>query len=156
MDFKLSQKERMLLEDEKNMEETCTIKYKNSAEQANDPELKQLFNKLSAEEKHHYDMVDQLLQGQQPTTSQSKGSQKDEQFKQTSSDSVAKASASDKTLCSDLLATEKYVSSTYDTGIFESANSTVRQTLQQIQKEEQHHGEQLFQYMHSHGMYNVK
>lgn len=59
----------------------------------------------------------------------------------------------DKILCSDLLATEKYVSGTYDTGIFESAAPIARQALQHIQQDKQHHGEQLFNYMNSHGMY---
>ncbi|HPR40437.1 MAG TPA: spore coat protein, partial [Oscillospiraceae bacterium] len=41
-------------------------------------------------------------------------------------------------------------------GIFEAANPTVRQTLQHIQQDEQRHGEQIFNYMHSHGMYEVQ
>jgi spore coat protein CotF len=55
-----------------------------------------------------------------------------------------------------MLSTEKYVSSAYDTSVFESANSNVRQALQQIQQEEQNHGEQLYQYMSSHGMYQTQ
>jgi rubrerythrin len=62
----------------------------------------------------------------------------------------------DKFMCSDLLATEKFVSSTYDTTIFESVNPAVRQALQHIQQEEQQHGEQIFQYMQSNGMYQVQ
>ena len=64
--------------------------------------------------------------------------------------------SNDKILCQDLLSTEKYVSGTYDTGIFEAANPTVRKALQHIQQDEQRHGEMLFQYMNSHGMYNVQ
>ncbi len=52
--------------------------------------------------------------------------------------------------------TEKYVSSTYDTAIFEQADSNVRQVLNHIQKEEQGHGEGIFKYMQSKGMYNRK
>lgn len=37
MDIKLSQKERMLLEDQKNHEQICIEKYKNYASQASDP-----------------------------------------------------------------------------------------------------------------------
>ena len=62
----------------------------------------------------------------------------------------------DKFLCSDLLATEKYISGTYDTGIFEAANPVVRQALQHIQDDEQHPEQQLFNYMSSHGMYKVQ
>lgn len=153
----LSQKERMLLEDEKNQEEICIVKYKNYANQAQDPQLKQLFTSLASEEQHHYDMLSQLLQGQQPNVGRQQGqpAQPAQQALQ-SSYQGAMGNTGDKMLCNDLLSTEKYVSHTYDTGIFEAANPTVRQTLQQIQKDEQHHGELLFNYMNSHGMYNVK
>ncbi len=62
----------------------------------------------------------------------------------------------DKALCMDMLSTEKHVSSTYDTVIFECSNTNIRQVLNHIQKEEQEHGEQLFSYMQSNGMYNVQ
>jgi spore coat protein CotF len=55
-----------------------------------------------------------------------------------------------------MLTTEKYVSGTYDTTIFEFTNSQARQVLNHIQKEEQQHGEGIFNYMQSHGMYNPK
>ena len=150
MQIQLSQKERMLLEDEKNQEEVCVSKYKNYAQQVQDPQLKQLFNTLSTEEQHHFDMLNQMLQGQQPNMNHpQQGTQ--QQFTQSGS-----ANSNDKILCNDLLSTEKYVSGTYDMGIFEAACPTVRQALQHIQQDEQHHGEQLFNYMNSHGMYNVQ
>ncbi|HML36046.1 MAG TPA: spore coat protein [Bacillota bacterium] len=62
----------------------------------------------------------------------------------------------DQILAHDMLSTEKYVSSAYDTGVFESAQPQIRQALQKIQQEEQGHGEQIFQYMNSHGMYPVQ
>lgn len=52
MQIQLNQKERMLLEDEKLQEEICIVKYKNYSQQAQDPQLKQLFNTLSTEEQH--------------------------------------------------------------------------------------------------------
>jgi spore coat protein CotF len=55
-----------------------------------------------------------------------------------------------------MLMTEKFVSGAYDTAVFESANSDVRQALQHIQREEQQHGEGIFNYMSQHGMYNPK
>lgn len=58
--------------------------------------------------------------------------------------------------CSDLLASKKYASGTYGTGIFEATNTVVREELQHIQKDEQQHGQELFNYMNSHGLYNVK
>ena len=62
----------------------------------------------------------------------------------------------DKMLCSDALSTEKFVSSTYNTAIFEFRDKNIRQVLNHIQKEEQEHGEKIFNYMSSHGMYQVK
>ena len=153
MEMQLSQKERLLLEDLKSQEEICIIKYKNYADQAQDSQLKQLLSTLSTQEQQHYDTVDQILQGQQPSLDQSQQTQKQPQQ---STYQGAMGNAGDKILCSDLLATEKYVSGTYEKGVFEAVNPTVRQTLQHIQKEEQQHGEQIFNYMHSHGMYNVQ
>ena len=43
----------------------------------------------------------------------------------------------DKLLCQDALSTEKYVSSTYNTSIFEFRDKNIRQVLNHIQKEEQ-------------------
>ena len=62
----------------------------------------------------------------------------------------------DKMLCSDSLSTEKFVSSTYNTAIFEFRDKNIRQILNHIQKEEQEHGEQIYNYMASHGMYQVQ
>lgn len=162
MQIELSQKERMLLEDDKKQEEICALKYQNYAQQAKDPELKQLFNKFSAQEQHHHTMIDEMLQGKAPTmtetqsaTQQSQSTMQQSQSSTQSSFKEAMGNEDDKVLLSDLLSDEKFVSGVYDTGIFEAANPTVRQALQHIQKEEQHHGEELFNYMHSHGMYKV-
>lgn len=169
--IKLSQKERMILEDEKHMEEICVKKYTSYAEQAKDPELKQLFTKIAGQEQHHYDMVDDLLNGKEPPKMQASGGQQQSQQQQGSHDKHktqprkeftdqgfgnAMQNESDEVLCSDLLATEKYVASTYNVAVFEAANPTVRQAVQHIQQEEQGHGQMLFDYMHSHGMYQVK
>lgn len=156
MDIKLSQKEKMILEDNKQQEELCVTKYQNYAKQANDPELKQILNKISNDEQQHYNMINDLLKGHHPNTSSQESNTQSKSSLDQVSQMKSVSNVSDKVLCTDLLSTEKFISSTYDTGIFESANSVVRQTLQQIQKEEQQHGEQLFNYMHSHGMYTVK
>lgn len=63
---------------------------------------------------------------------------------------------SDKDLCTDMLMTEKYVSGAYNTAIFEFRDPQVRSILNHIQKEEQQHGEAIFKYMESNGMYQVK
>lgn len=156
MQLQLSQKERMLLEDEKHQEEICVKKYQNYAQQAQDPQLKQLFNNLAGVEQHHYNMIDQILQGQQPDFSHGQQTMAQGGQMQQSTYQGAMGNTGDEVLCSDMLATEKYVSGTYDTGIFEAVNPVVRQALQHIQQDEQQHGQQLFNYMNTHGMYNVK
>lgn len=153
MTLQLTQKERTLLEDQKIHEEICIQKYNNYAQQVKDPQLKQLFEQYSSQEQQHYNTINQLLQGQQPATGGNQGIQ--QQIQQTQSQpSAGMANQEDASLCTDMLMTEKFVSGAYDTAIFESANSPVRQALQHIQKEEQQHGEGIFNYMQQNGMYN--
>lgn len=192
MQGQLSQKERMFLEDLKTEEDLCVTKYSSYAQQAQDPQLSQLFNQLASAEQQHYDTINQLLQsngqsgGQQNQSGQggqsgqqggqtwkpsAGGKQLNQSAAQAAKQQMQSGSANiklngngaggasnntDKVLLQDMLSTEKYVSSAYDTSIFESAQPNVRQALQHIQKEEQQHGEQLFQYMSSHGMYQVQ
>ncbi len=170
MQGQLSQKERMLLEDLKKEEDLCVIKYQNYAQQAQDSQLSQMFNKIAGEEQKHYDTVNQLLQSGGAGQSAKQGSQSSQQGQgggqggwkntqsavQTNMGQIGTAGSSDKHMLHDMLSTEKYVSSAYNTSVFESAQPNVRKALQQIQQDEQDHGEQLFQYMSSHGMYQVQ
>jgi spore coat protein CotF len=158
----LSQKERMLLEDQKSHEEICIEKYTNYANQAQCPELKNLLNTYAQQEREHYNTINQILSGQLPNMNQQQGqknqNQQNQQNQQMSSQTGNSnmANSNDAKLCSDLLMTEKYVSSTYDTAIFECRDTNLRNILNHIQKEEQQHGEGIFKYMESKGMYNVK
>jgi len=77
-------------------------------------------------------------------------------FQPQGSASTTNFNKSDKDLCTDLLMTEKYVSGSYDTAIFEFRDPQVRNILNHIQKEEQQHGEAIFKYMENNGMYQVK
>ncbi|WP_018247984.1 spore coat protein [Orenia marismortui] len=148
----LTQKERTLLEDQKSHEEICIQKYKHYANQAQDPELKALFNYYADQEQQHFDTVSQMLNGTIPQINQGKQQQNNQpQISQGKTGNDA-----DYKLCTDQLMTEKYVSSTYNTSIFEFTNSKARQVLNHIQKEEQEHGEGIFNYMQSRGMYNPK
>lgn len=159
MAIQLTQKERMILEDGKSQENLCVIKYQNYANQAQDNELKQLFNSISTQEQQHYDTINQMLNGQEPNMNnqQQSGQQMQQNTQQgQNAQQNAMCNQGDKILCEDLLNTEKHASSVYETGVFEAANPIVRQTIQHIQQEEQHHGEQIFNYMSSHGMYNVQ
>lgn len=149
MNIQLSQKERMLLEDQKHQEDVCVKKYRHYANETHDSELRQLFNKIASEEQQHSNTLDQILHGQAPNINQG-------QTQQPATFQNAAGNANDEIICSDLLATEKYASSTYDTTVFESTDPVVTQALQHIQQDEQRHGKELFNYMHSHGMYNVQ
>ncbi|AZV56627.1 spore coat protein [Clostridium sp. AWRP] len=153
MQIQLSQKEKMFLEDGKFQEEICIEKYNSYSLQAQDPQLKQLFTKLAGEEQHHHNIINQMLQGQQPNLAHNQQAQ--QQMAQSTSQGATN-NQRDKILCSDLLSTEKYVSGTYDIDVFESANPVVRQAMQHIQQDEQRHGQELFNYMNSHEMYTVK
>ena len=159
MPLQLSQKETMLLQDQKHHEEMCIQKYTKYANEAQDPQLKQLFNSHAAVEQQHLNTISQILSGQAPTMSQQGQQQAGQTQGWTANQPAAARTAfnqNDAALCNDLLTTEKYVSGTYDMVIFECTDSNVRQALNHVQKEEQQHGESLFNYLKSHGMYNVQ
>ena len=153
--MKLTQKETMLLKDLKNAEEICIEKYGTYAARAEDPELKELFETIRSKELEHLSSIESLMQGTVPMTG---GSQQQNQQSQTSGASACcgecgkTMSKNDEFLCRDALDTEKHVSSVYDTCIFEFCDAGTRNVLNHIQKEEQEHGKQLYDYMSCHGM----
>ena len=189
-----STKEKFLLEDQKNHEEICILKYQNYANMVSCPQLKSIFQQNAQKEMEHYNTIDQLLKGQMPSMGQSGGQQQpgsqqqsggqqqsgrqqqsggqqqsgaqmkmqNQQSKMTQQHpfqpqgSTSGTNKSDKDLCTDMLMTEKYVSGAYDTAIFEFRDPQVRNILNHIQKEEQQHGEAIFKYMETNGMYQVK
>ena len=61
---------------------------------------------------------------------------------------------SDAYLCRDALSMEKHVSGVYNMGIFEFTSPVMRDTLAHIQKEEQNHGEKLYNYLACNNMYS--
>jgi spore coat protein CotF len=160
MNISLNSKERLLLEDEKSHEELCIQKYSNYSNLASDQQLKELFNNHAKIEQEHLNTINQLLNGQLPSLNnqQNAGSSSQQQPTSTNTantqNNATTYQASDKDLCTDLLMTEKYVSGTYNTAIFEFRDTNVRDVLNHIQKEEQKHGEAIYKYMESKGMYN--
>ena len=190
----LTQKEKMLLQDQKSHEEICIEKYTNYANIAKDPQLKQLFLTNAQNEREHLNTINQLLSGQVPQMSgqqsggqqmsggqsgggqqmgsgmQSGGSQQMSSGMQSGGSQQMGGSmqsgqqqsgssnfqATDKELCTDLLMTEKYVSGAYNIAIFEFKEPQVRDVLNHIQKEEQKHGESIFKYMESKGLYQAQ
>jgi len=158
---KLTSKETSLLKDQQNHEKICIQKYQTYASQASDPQLKELLTSYAGQEQQHLNSINQMLSGQVPamsSTASLSNQQSSVQSSAPSSSSLASQgtinSQSDSALCNDMLMTEKFVSGAYDTAIFEFTDTAMRQALNHIQKEEQGHGEGLFQYMQSKGMYN--
>lgn len=146
----LSQKEKLLLQDQLKHEQVCIDKYRSYAQRAQEPQLKQLFNSYAQQEQQHYNTLEQILQGQTPSM---QGQQQQQQQQIPGQNLQGSNNPNDAGLCNDMLMTEKYVSGTYDTAIFECQQNSVRQVLNHIQKEEQEHGEGIFNYMKNSGMY---
>ncbi len=148
----LSEKEKLLLKDLMSEEELCVQKYQKGSEQAKDPGLKNLFSAIGKVEQTHYDTLNAIDQGNTPNTS-SGGGQKPTAPTTPATNISEQDKQCDKYLCSDALETEKHVSSTYNTSIFEFSQPEFRNTLNHLQKEEQEHGEELYKYMTVNGMY---
>lgn len=152
----LTQKEIMLLKDEKEQEELCIKKYTKYVEQAQDPQLKQLFSSILQHEQQHLNTINSMLSGSIPSMpQQGQQNQQQNQMNAQNFKSSTGYNQNDKDICQDALATEKYVSSTYNTTIFEFTDHNAREVLNHIQKEEQEHGEQIFNYMHQNGYYPI-
>lgn len=149
----LTQKETTLLQDLKAQEQLCIEKYNKYSNLAHDPELKNLFTTLAGNEQKHLDTVNQILNGtevkmpdQSPSAVQAKL-----QCKMSCCNEVEKKN--DAYLCKDALSMEKHVAGVYNMGVFEFSSPVLRDTLAHIQKEEQNHGEQLYNYLSCNNMY---
>ena len=179
--IKLTTKEKYLLQDQASHEEICIQKYSNYANKASDKQLQNLFQSIGKQEQNHLDTINQLLSGQVPSmnsgqsgsnqsqssssqsssgqssnSQSSNGQSSSSQSSSGQSSNVGITQSSDKDLCTDILMTEKYVSGAYNTAIFEFKDTQVRDVLNHIQKEEQKHGEAIFKYMESKGMYSAQ
>jgi len=149
----LTQKETTLLSDLKSQEQLCIEKYGKYAEAACDSELKNLFTNLKTTEQKHLETINQILSGAEvkmPSAAPSATMAKLECKMSTCPES---SKQNDAYLCKDALSMEKHVSSVYNTGIFEFSSPILRDTLAHIQKEEQNHGEQLYNYLSCNNMY---
>lgn len=158
-----TQKETSLLQDAKAQEQLCVNKYKKCSAEACDEELKNLFSGIAENEQQHYNTITQLLSGTFSGTAASGSRGISSMTTNTApmgseipEDQLDECQKKDKYLCTDTLSTEKHVSSIYNTSIFEFRDPQVRDTLNHIQKEEQNHGEQIYNYMASHGFYQAK
>ena len=118
---------------------------------------------LIQQQQQHLDSINQILNGTIPNVNSNNQNQQNsmQQLQSNTSNmpnlqntAIKTYNENDKMLCQDSLSTEKYVSSTYNTAIFEFSNTQIRQVLNHIQKEEQEHGQKIYNYMNQHGMYN--
>lgn len=158
----LSQKETILLEDLKSQEKLCVEKYAQYSSEASDSQLKSLFSQIGQTEQGHLNTIEQIMSGTVPSMGSSSGGQSAGSGQQQSGGAQGGSSYSsnsagkqrDQFLCSDILATEKHVSSVYDTCIFEFKDEQIRNALNHIQKEEQQHGKQIYDFMSANGMYS--
>lgn len=153
--MQLTQKETSLLNDLKEQEQLCIDKYTKYSSEANDGQLKNLFSQIGQTEKQHLDTVNQILGGTVPSMQSGGSQQKQQSFTPTyNAGDANEDKQKDNYLCTDSLSTEKHVSSTYNTSVFEFKDTNIRDVLNHIQKEEQQHGEQIYNYMAQNGMYS--
>lgn len=149
----LTQKETTLLSDLKSQEQLCIEKYGKYSEMANDPALKQLFSNLKTNEQKHMDTITQILSGTEVKMPPESPSAVSAKLNCQTSSCTQEQKQLDAYLCKDALSMEKHVSSVYNTGVFEFSSPVLRDTLAHIQKEEQNHGEQLYNYLSCNNMY---
>ena len=150
----LTQKENSLLSDLKSQEQLCIEKYSKYADAAQDPELKNLFTQLKANEQKHLETVTQMLSGTEVKMPSEAPSAVQSKLTCKMSTVPEAAKQNDAYLCKDALSMEKHVSGVYNTGIFEFTSPVMRDTLAHIQKEEQNHGEMLYNYLSCNNMYS--
>ena len=134
--MQLTPKEASLLKDLKGQEQLCVDKYNRHAASANDPQLKNLFEQIAQVEQQHLDAITQMEGG------------------------TVAAPADSATVPTTFTATynnteppEKHASHLYDTCVFEFNDANARSVLNDIQKQEQHHGKVIYDYMNTNAMY---
>ena len=151
--MKLTQKETGLLKDLAMQEKVCIQKYEFYAQQAKDPQLKKLFGRLHMQEEQHYQSISDVLAGKQPPAAPKRTAAQAYHPKATYTAAGKSADKKqDAFLCTDSITTEKYVSSAYDTDLFQFSSPAIRGMLNAIQTEEQGHAEQIYEYKTANGM----
>ncbi|MBE6536629.1 MAG: spore coat protein [Ruminococcaceae bacterium] len=150
----LTSKETDLLKDMKDQEELCIEKYGRYAEAAKCPELKTLLNSIADTEREHLKTINEMMTGKEPASPPSLSANNSECKACASVYSNEENKKCDKYLLSDLLSTEKHVSSLYNTSVFEFKSPAARKMLSHIQAEEQQHGEMIYAFMNCNNMYS--
>ncbi|MBR0443426.1 MAG: spore coat protein, partial [Clostridia bacterium] len=125
----LTQKETDLLKDMKGQEQLCIQKYEKYAAEACSDELKTLFLALADVERGHLSTVTDIMNGKVGAVGGSGSSPLANVSTAKVNYSDEQAKKKDAMLCSDMLTTEKHVSSLYNTGIFEFSDPQARNML---------------------------
>ena len=152
--MQLTQKESSLVKDLLDQEKVCVQKYEFYANSAKDPELKSLFETLKKDEQEHFDSLSELSKGTLPTVPQAKESRAASYMPKGTYKNGGNANdkCHDEFLCTDSIASEKLVSSTYNSDLFQFAATGIRKLLNHIQTEEQEHAEMIYKYKTANGM----
>lgn len=150
----LTPKEHSLLSDLKSQEKLCIEKYGKYEKEALDPALKNLFSSIRTTEENHLSTVSRIIAGEEVEMPSAPPKAKNEKADLPQSTLTGEEKSKDAFLCADALAMEKHVSSVYDVAIFEFSSATLRDTLNHIQKEEQNHGKEIYDYMSKNNMYS--
>ncbi len=152
--MQLTQKEKDLLKDMKDEEQLCIDKYTRHAQVAHDAQLKNLFSCIAQVEREHLNTLSSIESGSKAQGSSGGGTNCPTTFTATYNSSETAEKKDDCFLCSDLLAGEKHASHLYDTCVFEFGDTSIRDTINHIQKEEQNHGKMIYDYMKTNSMYS--
>ena len=143
--MQLTEQETNVIKDLQTQEKACVDKYRFYEQSAHDEELKNLFHRIGDEEQEHFDSLGMVLKGDVPNVSAARSGMEG----YTPSGSYAAGNNSeekkhDQFLCTDCIATEKLVSSTYNDDVFRFSASNIRRLLNHIQTEEQNHAEMIY------------
>ena len=150
----LTQKENSLLTDLKSQEQLCIEKYGKYSSMAHDPELSKLFTDIRTTEESHLKTITDILGGTEVSMPSESPSAVQSKLECKMSSASPDEKQEDAYLCRDALAMEKHVSGTSNTTVFEFTSPVLRDTLAHIQKEEQNHGEMLYNYLECNNMYS--
>ncbi len=150
----LTNKESDLLKDMKNEEELCIEKYTRYASLAKCPELSSLLNSIADTEREHLKNINELMGGNIPSAPSCLSANNSKCVSCESVYSNPEDKKNDKFILSDMLSTEKHVSSIYNTSVFEFKAPEARRLLSHIQSEEQQHGEMIYAFMNANNMYS--
>lgn len=151
--MQLTQQETTVIKDLLTQEKACVDKYRFYEQSANDQRLKELFHRIGNEEQEHFDSLGMVLKGDVPNASAARSGMEGYSPSVTySAGDNSEEKKHDEFLCTDSIATEKLVSSTYNDDVFRFAATNIRRLLNHIQTEEQNHAEMIYKYKTANGM----